>query len=283
MHRSLLMTCCVLLTWQTDVYSQEALAVRRIGEAPWRDPGASMVAYAPKGDRLITAGGGFRVWDTATGKVLHDIPAGPIQSGPALERGIAVVGPEGKQLATLGHTDRTIRLWDLTTGKEIAKYKHDKSDLNSMAVSADGKLLAAGDWNLDVVLFQLPTFKVLHTFRGLPADALPQDKVNQHEQVSRIVNGIAFSPNGKYLALGATNGMNCVYEVESKKLVHKFRKFNYAGTVAFSSNNQLWLSGYQSRKNQHHIGGRFRMVVRMVVMLSAHGCILLRCTGTPPV
>ena len=34
---------------------------------------------------------------------------------------------------------------------------------------------------------------------------------------------------------------------------------------------------------QHHIGGRFRMVVRMVVMLSTHGRILLGCAGTPPV
>src|SRR5262245_38083354 len=108
MSRSLLMTCCVFLTCHTNVGSQEAKPVKRIGEAPWRYPGASMVAYTPRGDRLITAGGGFRVWDTATGKVLHDVPSSLLRSGPAVGRGIAVVGPEGKQLATLGHTDRTV-------------------------------------------------------------------------------------------------------------------------------------------------------------------------------
>jgi WD40 repeat protein len=245
MCRSLLMTCCVLLTWQAQVSSQEAPPVRRIGEAPWRYPGASMVAYTPKGERLITAGGGFRVWDTATGKILHDISADPI-----FIHKLAVVGPEGKQLATLGHVDATVRLWDLITGKEIAKHKHQKLDPSSLAVSPDGKILALGDWNLDVVLFHVPTFKVLHTFRGLPEDALPQDKVNQQEQVSRIVSGLAFSPNSRWLAVAATNGGNWVYEVESKKLLHKFHKFNYAGTVAFSPDNRLWLSGYQSRKDR---------------------------------
>src|SRR5262249_23845899 len=151
----------------------------------------------------------------------------------------------GKQLATLEHHEGTIRLWDLTTGKEIAKYKHEKFGPSTMAVSADGKLLALGDWNLDVVLFQLPSFKVVHTFRGLPEDALPPNKVNQQEQVSRIVNGLAFSPNGRYLAVSATNGGNWVYDVESKKLLHKYHKFNYGGPVAFSPANKLWLSGYR--------------------------------------
>jgi WD40 repeat protein len=243
MCRSFLLACVGLLTWQAFLCGQELPSVRRIGEAPWRHPGCSMVAYTPKGDRLITAGGGFRVWDTATGKIVHDIPAHPI----SIHR-LAVVGPEGKQLVTLGQ-DTMIRLWDLTTGKEIAKHKHDKFTPSSMAVSADGKLLAVGDWNLDVLLLQLPSFRALHTFRGLPDDALPQDKVNQQEQVSRIVNGLAFSPSGRYLAVAATNGGNWVYEVESKKLLHKFKKFNYAGPVGFSPDNQLWLAGYQSRKD----------------------------------
>jgi WD40 repeat protein len=244
MCRSFVLTCVALLGSQAFLYAQEAPAVRRIGEAPWRHAGCSMVAYTPRGDRLITAGGGFRVWDTATGRILHDIPADPIHIHK-----LAVVGPEGKQLATLGHTDATVRLWDLTTGKEIAKHKHQRFEPSSMAVSADGKLLALGNWNLDVILFQLPSFKVLHTFRGLPEDALPQDKVNQQVQVSRIVSGLAFSPNGRYLAVAATNGGNWVYEVRSKKLLHKWRKFSYAGTVAFAPDSKLWLSGYQNRKD----------------------------------
>ncbi len=233
-----------LLGWSAFLDGQTTPAVRRIGEAPWRHAGCSMVAYTPKGDRLITADGGFRVWDTATGKILHDIPANPI-----FIHQLAVVGPEGTQLATLGHTDATVRLWDLTTGKEIANYKHRKSQPSSMAVSADGKLLALGDWKHEVILLQLPSFKVLHTFRGLPEDALPQDKVNQHEQVSRIVSGLAFSPTGRYLAVAATNGGNWVYEVASRKLLHQWRKFTYAGTVAFAPDGKLWLSGYQSRKD----------------------------------
>jgi WD40 repeat protein len=256
MRRSLLMALCIVLTFQAQVYGQEAPPVRRIGTAPWRHPGATMVAYTPKGDRLIIGGSGFRGWDNATGKILHDVDAGPIPFGPARQIGLAVVGPEGKQLATVGFTDQTVRLWDLDTGKEIASYKHEKSDPTSIAVSADGKLLALGNWNLEVILFQLPTLKVLHTFHDLP-----EDQVNQNEQVSRIgndnwfspmstiVSGIAFSPNGKYLAVGATNGSNWVYDVESRKLLHKYRKFSYAGPVAFAPDNTLWIAGYPHAKD----------------------------------
>src|SRR4051812_28925994 len=98
MIRTLSLTCVVWLAWQTFLYGQEAPAVRRIGEAPWRHPGCGIVAYTPKGDRLITAGAGLRVWDTTSGKILQEIAAGPLPFGPSRQTGLAVVGAEGKQV-----------------------------------------------------------------------------------------------------------------------------------------------------------------------------------------
>ena len=60
--------------------------------------------------------------------------------------------PDGKTLAT-GSRDGTVKLWDITTGKELATLKGHTEDVSSVAFAADGKTLATGSVDQTVRLW----------------------------------------------------------------------------------------------------------------------------------
>lgn len=58
---------------------------------------------------------------------------------PTVARCALALSPKGERVATLG-TDQAVRLWDVKTGQEIARYGHPHPP-TSVAYSPDGKQL----------------------------------------------------------------------------------------------------------------------------------------------
>jgi serine/threonine protein kinase len=96
--------------------------------------------------------------------------------------------PNGKRLAT-GSGDRTVKLWDATTGQELATLKGHGDWVNSVAFSPDSKRLATGSEDQTVRLWDAVTGQELTTLKG-HGDA---------------VSSVAFSPDGKRLATGSAD------------------------------------------------------------------------------
>jgi WD40 repeat protein len=80
--------------------------------------------------------------------------------------------------------DRTIKLWDVKTGKELATLKGHTSYLLIIAFSPDGKTLASGGGEHEIKLWDMETGKERATLKGHTGG----------------VHSVVYSPDGKMLA-----------------------------------------------------------------------------------
>jgi RNA polymerase sigma factor (sigma-70 family) len=106
--------------------------------------------------------------------------------------------PDGKTLAS-GSEDKTIRLWDVKTGKNTATLEGHKKTIWSVAFSPDGKTLASGSEDKTIKLWDVKTGKNTATLEGR----------------TDTIWSVAFSPDGKTLA--SAGGIIKLWDVTTGK------------------------------------------------------------------
>ncbi|MBL7221035.1 MAG: WD40 repeat domain-containing protein [Phycisphaerae bacterium] len=114
--------------------------------------GPDLIALSPDGQHLVWASWrGLWLWDAVTGTKLFGLKGhgGDLQS--------VAFSPDGKRLVSgsesWGDGERTIRIWDTISGKELLSLD-GAGDVLSLAFSPDGKLLASGNSRNTVTIWK---------------------------------------------------------------------------------------------------------------------------------
>ena len=118
------------------------------------------IAFSPRGD--IIAGGHFDeiiLWDATDGKTLMRIPQPKESRRPVT----LCFSPCGQYLASGawwqgGLQKVPIRLWEVTSGKNIVTFWRHTSDVQCFAFSADGTLLVSGGYDGVIYLWDMEPY-----------------------------------------------------------------------------------------------------------------------------
>ncbi|HEY2252615.1 MAG TPA: TIGR03067 domain-containing protein, partial [Planctomycetaceae bacterium] len=139
-----------------------------------------------------------------------------------------------------GPHDAYAIVWDVHSGNVLGSVIHkDAMQLHCVALSADGKRLATGSQQAGTCVFEVSTGKLLLTLPNLnPGRKHPDPQVS--ETGANQVLCLAFSPDGRFLAIGDMLGVKLV-DAKSGELVHNLDKpfrFGRSGLV-FSKDSRL--------------------------------------------
>ena len=163
----------------TGLYKPDVLALA------FGDEGKALAAHVEFFDDELPQLDRIQVWDTASGKLKKCFVGQSCVSSPngktlaygnagkislldfksleilaTVEAGVpqnpAAFSPDGAILAAIGE-DNTLRIWDLSSRKQLAVLRGHRSDITSATFSPNGRLLASGSYDGSVRIWSAGT------------------------------------------------------------------------------------------------------------------------------
>ncbi|MFN6485939.1 MULTISPECIES: serine/threonine-protein kinase [unclassified Nostoc] len=137
------------------------------------------------------------------------------------------ISPDGKTIASSGD-DRTIKLWNLATGKPISSLKGHFQRVNVVVISPDGKLLVSASDDNTIKIWNLATRKQIRTLMG-------------H---SDSVHALAISADSETLVTGSDDNTIKIWDLATGEQIRTLAGHTFwVRSVAISPDGVILASG----------------------------------------
>jgi len=155
---------------------------------------------------LGTVADQYKIWDTLMGREVASIPTASNDH----DEDKVYMSPDGSRLATV-RADKTIKLYDAQTGKELSTLNNARD----AAFSPDGKRLVSATYNKKIELWDAEVAKRIETLATS----------------DEMLKSVAYSPSGRRIAFKSVSGVIRLWDTENKRQVAELQaseKSNYA-------------------------------------------------------
>lgn len=143
----------------------------------------------------------------------------------------AAISPDGRKVA-FGGGDSSVRVWDISTGREVRKLDGHAGRVWAIAFAPDGRRLASAGFDTFIRLWDLGTGREIRRFTG-------------H---SDYVRGLAFSRDGRRLLSSGDDRSVRLWNVETGQEIAAFPGHeHFVWSVAFAPDGKHALSGSLDR------------------------------------
>jgi RNA polymerase sigma factor (sigma-70 family) len=229
-----------------------------LGAFPGYQRGMEAVTFAPDGRNVALGGRDHTVslWDIPSRRLIRrlvpkDKPdpqaLGYTPPDTSLLEVITCIAfsADGKKLA-VGGKDTIIRIWDRESGTEGRRITWPQTMIEKVALSPDGKVLAAlsrspsrlGRWESTVCFWDVATGKELSRLNA--AMNAPRDRYAGHDAARNVGPGLMFSPDGRLMVILRRGKVLPVWEWAAGKVCLQLRGHDDSiTTAAFSPNSRM--------------------------------------------
>ena len=217
------------------------------------------VAFSPTDNRLLAVGFGgeadasyVALLDVDAGVELARLPGATDMPDFVVDENSGAVGalafsPDGKFLvAGFGtklflappRSPNPLKVWDVARRQLIRRLQGHTGDCLSLDFSRDGTLLASGSRDGTAIIWSTETWKAMQTLQN-------PDHTSLFSQYGPgMVEGVAFSPDGRTLAMASYGGTVQLWDVASGKLLESLKGHSSVALgVAFSPDGRTLASG----------------------------------------
>ncbi|MCA9441374.1 MAG: leucine-rich repeat domain-containing protein [Candidatus Omnitrophica bacterium] len=162
------------------------------------------VAFSPDGSQLACSGNdSIEFWDPSSGQRLNLIPVKVDRYSPCIY--VIRFSPDGRTIMT-GAIDKTSRIWDTATGKELRRFKSLIGNPSFSHFSPDGKRLLTGC-----------RYGVIRHW-----DIESGTEIWNVDPYQSYLKSLDLSPDGRYALAGYLKKAIILWDLEKMKEIHRF-------------------------------------------------------------